>query len=244
MYKFNKNILVYLIFLLSGGVKAETINVVAPHWEDYTNIDGSGIYFELIKHVYSDELLSLDVTELPRAKNQFLHNKVDILIGVYKEELPQAYYSNWYLDTDAPVVAFYLQDNKSKINITLDFKNAYIAWMEGFNFEKLFEEKITPYIIKQRKTGFKLLIHKRIDYFIDYKDNITSEYLDLISFVTLIKGKKLYLAFQNNSKGIKLAEHYDKMMVKLRAEGKLELIFGKDYIPSGHKKFQLDIEQP
>ena len=112
-------------------------------------------------------------------------------------------------------------------------KNKSMAWMEGFSFEKVFDQEIKPYKIKQRETGFKLLLGNRVDYFIDYEHNLTAKYRDKINFVVVARGKKLYLAFQNTARGRKLAEQYDKMMPKLRAEGILEAIFGGDYLHSG-----------
>ena len=61
------NIVVFILitFLISVNAYAEqerelhfkrnqikSINIVAPEWEDYTNADGTGMYWEILQTIY------------------------------------------------------------------------------------------------------------------------------------------------------------------------------------------------
>ena len=108
--------------LLSFGAKTENLTIVSSHMKDFANNNESGIYLELLKHIYPNNTLLINVSEFSRAKNQFVHNQADIMVGVYKEELPQAYFSTWFLDTDSSIVAFYSSDNGKKSKEKPSFK--------------------------------------------------------------------------------------------------------------------------
>ncbi len=43
----------------------KTVNVVAEHWPDYTNRDGSGVYFELVKAVFEPQGIQVSTQILP-----------------------------------------------------------------------------------------------------------------------------------------------------------------------------------
>jgi ABC-type amino acid transport substrate-binding protein len=228
----------YIFLLLSEKVEAESIQVVAPNWVNYTNKDGSGIYFDVIKHVYPNCNCEFVTSEFLRAKNQFIQNKADIFVGVLQEELPNALFPKWFLDTDRPIVAFYLNENGISDKSTIDFKNKSVAWMEGFNFTQVIDPGDRLYRVKQREAGFNLLLAKRVDYFIDYEHNFLNDYREKVSFVVLNNLKKLYIAFQNTAKGKKLAAQYDEKLLELRNDGTLKTIFAQEYEKSKLASFK------
>ncbi|MGJ8681452.1 MAG: hypothetical protein ACSHXM_14025, partial [Paraglaciecola sp.] len=105
-------------------------------------------------------------------------------------------------------------------------------WMEGFNFETVIDPGKNLYKVKTREAGFNLLLGKRVDYFIDYEHNFLTEYKDKVDFVVLNADKKLFIAFQNTSKGRKLAALYDQNMLELSNSGALERIYGLEFAKS------------
>lgn len=234
-----KGLMFYIFLLLSGEVEAESIQIVAPNWVNYTNKDGSGIYFEVIKHVYPNCNCEFVVSEFLRAKNQFIQNKADIFVGVLQEELPNALFPKWFLDTDRPIVAFYLNESTVGGQLSFDFKDKSIAWMQGFNFTKVVDPGDRLYKVKNREAGFNLLLAKRVDYFIDYEHNFLNDYREKVSFVVLNNFKKLYIAFQNTTKGKRLAEQYDNRLLELRNDGTLKIIFAEEYAKSRLENFNI-----
>ena len=72
-----KVLVILITFLISYSATAEekafefkrgqikTINVVAPMWEDYTNADGSGMYWDIIRSIYVNENIKLKTSTVP-----------------------------------------------------------------------------------------------------------------------------------------------------------------------------------
>ena len=87
--------------------------------------------------------------------------------------------------------------------------------------------------IEDVDTGYKLLLSKRIDYFIDYQHNFNPSYEATISSSKLREGIKLYLAFQNTEKGKQLAQLYDERISVMIQNKSLQTIFGDLYQRSG-----------
>lgn len=229
--------LIISTFVFSLSIKADetsSFTVSAANWDGYTDKNGKGIYYELIKAIYDESKISFLTSTYPRALNQFKLKKSDIMVGVYKHELPLAHYGKWFLDTDMPVYVFYKANNNNS-KITKDsLKGKQIAWYKGYGFDKFFPNAVSSYEIDNIETGFRLLINERIDYFLDYKHNFNSKYKDTIQYQPIRGVDRLYLAFQDNQKGKMLASIFDKKMLRLKKSGKLKQLFGNDYARSGH----------
>lgn len=236
MIKRYKICLLLLLPLLCFPLKAEEIKgivVSAANWPDYTEKDGTGIYYALLKAIYGENNLTFLTSTYSRALNQFNLKKSDIMMGVYQHEVPHAHYANWFLDTDMAVQAFFRIGSEDKIITKESFREKLVAWRSGFGFEKFFPQVTSPYKIDSLEVGFRLLASGRIDYLLDYEHNFDKTYKKQIQYQAVHFGEKLYLAFQNTARGKKLAKKFDVKMSRLHANGKLKQIFGTEYIRAG-----------
>ena len=225
------------------SVKAEqdgsntTIKITAAYWEDFTNLDESGIYYDIIRAVFTGYQLKFSTSSFQRAINHFNSGKADIMVGVYKHEIPNAHFPIWPLDKDMPVQVFY-RKNKTPTSLdVLQQTNQKVGWRAGFGFEQFFPAIQEPYILQDAQTGFRLLQNKRLDFVLDYEHAFQREKWRGISYEQAHIGGVLFLAFQNNEFGKQLAKQYDKMMPKLRANNRLLEIFGDAYYRSGLPEF-------
>lgn len=239
----------YLVFLLlfisSIGVSEEAtrphIVVSAAHWKAFTNVDDSGIYYELIDAVYDEYDIKYQTSTYPRALNQFKSNNADIVVGVYQHELPDAHYANWILDTDLPIHIFYRAEDTLPENGQIDFKGKKVAWRAGYGFDKFFPDLDASYSLDNLESGFKLLANRRIDYVLDYEENFVESYRGRIKHQEVREGEKLYLAFRNSVKGRKLASQFDQKMYKFRENGTLAHIYGEHYARSALASFSAEM---
>mgnify|MGYP000029409360 CR=1 FL=1 len=222
-----------LLFISSTCISEETtrphIAVSAAHWKAFTNIDDSGIYYELIDAVYDEYDIKYQTSTYPRALNQFKANNADIVVGVYQHELPDAHYANWILDTDLPIHIFYRADETLPENEKVNFKGKKVAWRAGYGFSKFFPDLDASYSLDNIEAGFTLLVNKRIDYVLDYEENFVENYRGRIHHQVIREGEKLYLAFRNSVKGRKLAAQFDRKMSEFRENGTLAHIYGEHY---------------
>lgn len=219
------------------GSLEHKIVISASNWQDFTEEDGDGIYFDLLKTIYSDHEIVYSVSSFQRALNQFIAHQSDLMVGVYQHEAPGAIFPTWFLDTDLPIIAIF---HKNKNFTEKSLKRQSVGWMAQYGLEQFFPQVSQPYKLDSRDTAFRMLLHGRLDIFLDYEHNLTPEIRPQVDFVEVHSSQKLYVAFHNTPKGRHLAEVYDKKMPQLQKSGQLSRIFGVAYQRSGLANFKAD----
>lgn len=197
-------------------------------WPGLTNPDGTGTYLELLKAVYGPNQVEFDFTTYKRMTALFEKADHDAVIGVYKEDVPTAFYSKWHLDVDYPVKAFFLK-NRLTIDNLSDLQGLTLSWIHGYDYHKYIEYDHQPYPINTLKHGFNLLINKRTDALLDYQHNIPEEYKGALGEIEVLPARPIYLAFKNNKRGQDMAATFDKKMIELRSTGMLKTLYNKSY---------------
>ncbi|MCO4799904.1 MAG: hypothetical protein KC484_11835, partial [Colwelliaceae bacterium] len=149
----------------------------------------------------------------------------------------QSILPKWYIDTDDPILVFYLSDKKEAININ-NLPTLSNSWVRGFHFDRFIDENTNFYEVNTPSEGFTLLANNRIDTFIDYLSNVPAELAQKFKHFELLPSRHLYIAFQNNQHGKKLAKIYDQKMSFLRESGKLSEIYADLYKKSELETFE------
>jgi polar amino acid transport system substrate-binding protein len=207
------------------------INVGADDWPDYTAADGSGIYFNLLKKIYPEYKINFVIKGLDQSFVDFTQQKLDLVVGVYKHELNNALFPQWYLDTEFPLLAFY---NKKSRHITKasDLIPLKPAWLSSYAFENFLPGTLAPIKVDFVDDGFDLIMQNKADFFIDYAYNIPKNLINKLHSIELLPAQHVYVAFQHNQNGRKLAKEFDLKMASLRNSGKLAELYGKNYFDS------------
>ena len=217
-------LLSFLIFF----AYADKIRVGADAWADVTERDGSGIYFKLLKEIYGAENIEIEIDSYHRGLKSFNEQKLDILVGIFREDVKQAILPKWYIDTDDPILVFYRPEDENIANIN-NLSNLTSSWVRGFHFERYIKESPSSYQVNSVDEGFTLLAKKRIDTFIDYLSNVPEDLTSQFKHFELLPSRHLYIAFQKNQQGQKLAKIYDQKMSELRKSGELKTIYAQLY---------------
>lgn len=71
-----------------GNEKLTSIDVVAQEWTGQTNADGSGLYFELLKKIYTPVGITVNTSIVPfdRAVMMLRQKCADASVGFYSAE--------------------------------------------------------------------------------------------------------------------------------------------------------------
>ena len=224
------NILCFLGLLtfcaVSATIQAKSIKVGAAFWQEYTNEDGSGVYFDILRQVFPDYELDISIDSYNRLKHRFNQGDLDLVVGVFREDLPQALYPNWHLDTEYPIVAVF---DKQRFQLTshTQLNGLTVGWLRGYQFDRFLPDVSSPYLTNSLATGFELLNKHRIDVFVDYKYNIPES--KNFDYIEVMPERKIYLAFSKTIYGKQLSQTYDRVMKTLRDNGDLARIFGEEY---------------
>ena len=154
--------------------------------------------------------------------------ELDVVIGVYKDDVPNALFPKWHLDMEYPVSAFY-NEKLNTIRQSSDLYNKRLSWLRGYKFNRYISLNQKNIIVDDINKGFDLLANQQVDAFIDYSYNLTAEEAKLYSSFEVVPSRHIYVAFQHNIFGKTLAKLFDKNMQKLRDEAKLATIYGEEY---------------
>ena len=221
-------VLMWLVCWSTYSQSNDKVVVGAPHWINYTNTDGSGLYFELLKRVFGETNLSLSASSYHQAITEFEQGELDIVIGVNPEEVATGYIPKWHIDYEKPLKAFY-QRGKHSINHVTDLKSLQLSWIKGFQFELYVNKNPTYQSVKDRYEGLALLKADKVDAFIGYDyfdaENVTPG----LSSFELMYERPIYIAFNNSNKGQMLANLFDREMERLYLSGELKALYGKEY---------------
>lgn len=227
---------------MNYGANAQQIKVGSDEWPGFTNADGTGIYYTLLKRIFGEQNLDIKIESYNRVLNDFHQNKLDIAVGIYRENIQQGIIPDWFLDTEYPVLAFY-DPNVTKITNVSDIKNKLVSWKRGYHFELFISDIKNVYLVTNTTTGFELLNKNRVDVFMDYPKNIPVKFQQKFLSFEIVPSRHIYLAFQNTENGKLLAKKFDQSMTKLRASGELAKIFGDEYQHSDLARFDTNLKQ-
>lgn len=228
---FLKKIILLLLLTcacISTTFASDPLRVVSGDWQGYSEADGTGIYWDLMRALYEEDSLQLDALPYKRALRGFTHSDADIILGVYREDVEHAVLPRWHLDMEAPLLAFY-NEERVELSEKWQLKNLQLAWVDGYNINRFIGEHLEHYPVNNFELGMKLLQGNRIDAFIDYDYMLPGTRPKNVASFEIAPAKRIYAAFKNSAKGKQLAKKFDLGMSKLRDSGELQRIFGEFY---------------
>lgn len=203
------------------------INLVSEAWIDYTDADGSGLAWDVLREVFEPEV-TVQIRSEPytRAIGLVLRNEADAWVGSYLQEAPGTLYPRWHYDNDQ-IYALGLATMPVPSAQTLgDYR---LAWVRGYTFQNYLPAVSTFNEVRRRDGILLMLSHKRVDYYIDALaevDEVLSRAKDPALYRrSYLARLPLYLGFSNNPRGVALLELYDRRMGELVKSGRLRAIF-------------------
>lgn len=243
MKKMSKLLMLVWLGLMPVLVSADskTIISVSEEYEDATNTDGSGFYWEMIRAVYGPEGYTIQTDTMPyaRAVRMVKTNKADLWCASYEEEEP-VNYPKAAMDSDNVTAIF----KKGKIDAasgTKGLDGKKVAWIIGYGYDEYISDaKMKGQEVKSRQIGFNLLDKDRIDAFMDAATEIT-DHIEKTKFdasgyeLAPMLELKMYMAFRPDERGKMLAEMWDTRVKAMHESGELKKLYEKfqytDYYP-------------
>ncbi len=221
----------------------KTIYVVCDEWAGFTNKDGTGAYWEVVKAVYEPIGIKVKTKVMPwkRAEVTVVKKRADALLGdyYYKDKERREYlYPKWHISIEDPIIAIFkkgtIKDWESKGIKSLAGKR--VVWIRGYNFDKTLLNGINviKYEITKHIQGLSMLDIGRMDVFLDYIFDTTPVAkkagidLDKHFEMKIVKsGDKLFVAFANTARSKKLIKIFDERITQLAESGEIEKIYLK-----------------
>lgn len=225
------------ILLVGSSVQAAPVlhplSIVSEEWVDYTNADGTGLAWDVLRKVFEPAGYKVGTRVEPytRAFGLVQRGEADIWVGSYKDEA-DSLYPRWNFDVDH-VYALGLASRPSPdVNLLGQYK---LAWVRGYEYQR-YLPNIKRYTQVQRRNGIlSMLDLARADYYIDSLSEIQALLRDSSrqsSYkVTHVAELPLYIGFTDSEKGRRLRVVFDQRMDELAPSGQLREFFAKWHQP-------------
>ncbi|MGI4993516.1 substrate-binding periplasmic protein [Halobacteriovorax sp. GFR7] len=220
--------------LLNASFASEikTIEISTPKWDGFTNKDGTGLYFELVKKAYSLSNIKVNYTFVPwpRAVKYVNENLKDAMLGAYNSD-EESIYPNYPIDVEYTLVIYKKSSLKAWKGVE-GLKGQRVYWVRGYNYHEYIKTKLDWRELQDTNQGLKLLEKGRIKFFIDSNNTLMPKLkelkFDLSKYVIKpVITKNLYVRFSRTKKSQELIKIFDQNMARLLKTKDLEKIYKK-----------------
>jgi len=228
-----RTVLLAILFSVAHGALAaegvpKKVHLVSEEWLDYTNADGTGVAWDVLRKVFEPAGVKVVAKSAPysRAVGLVKRGEADAWVGSYKDENDDNLYPRWHFDMDH----IYALGLASKPVPTLDTVGQYrLAWVRGYDYGSYLPNVKESREIQRREGILPMLEHDRVDFYIDALtevDYVLGQTSQPERFRrTHVAELPLYLAFARNEHGKALRELFDRRMAELVRSGELKPIF-------------------
>ncbi|WP_456025898.1 substrate-binding periplasmic protein [Pseudomonas capeferrum] len=205
------------------------ITLASEEWNDYTNKDGRGLAWDLLRQIFEPAGITLQTRSEPYTRSVGLaqRGEVDGWVGAYRDEASGVLYPHWNFDSDH-IYALGLATTPTPSLATLG--NYRLAWVRGYKYEEYLPNLRHFNQIERRDGILPMLQHGRADFYIDSLTEaryVLGQADDPSQFrLTPIAELPLYIGFADTERGRALMAVYDQRMEALVKSGELKPIFG------------------
>jgi polar amino acid transport system substrate-binding protein len=213
---------------LAADSLPKQIQLVSEEWVDYTNADGTGVAWDVLRKVFEPAGVKVVAQSAPysRAVGLVKRGEADAWVGSYKEENGDNLYPRWHFDMDH----IYALGLASKPVPTPQNVGKYrLAWVRGYAYGSYLPDVHEFREIQRREGILPMLEHDRVDFYIDSQtevDYVLNQSSQPERFRrTHVAELPLYLAFARNDQAKALCDLFDKRMAELVRSGELKPIF-------------------
>jgi len=212
----------------------KTINVVAPMWENYTNKDGTGMYWDILRAIYTKEKISLKPSIVPWNRAMKMVTKYqtyNAIVGEVRDTEEKLLFPKYPIDVE--YLSVLTKSSSPAWQGLSSLTGKRIGWIKDYDVIK--EDKQDFILREYRSTeqGIELLNAGELDYIIDEWDELAvalkNKELSIEDYHMddMPKGTDVYVAFADNAISKVLIEIYDEQAKALVQSGEMQNIYKK-----------------
>ena len=211
------------------------VNVVAPEWPEFTNKDGTGLYWDILRAVYEPAGIRVKPATVPwnRALKMVTEYRVyNAIIGETRNSSEPLLYPRYAIDVEYLSVVYPL-----KARITwkgLDtLKDKTVGWMKGYDVLPAAQRNFKLREFRSSAEGLQWLQQGKIDMMVDEWDAIQLALeeagvgMDYFEVQDVPYGRDVYVAFAEGPVSEYLISEYNRRIPELIASGELQALYDK-----------------
>ncbi len=226
----------------------EVVTVATDSWLGYTNRDGSGYYFDILKRVFPEIEWQLKIDIVPFSRVRYLvdNNRSDMALGFYSGDTAKALYSSYPVEVDTvdaaitPEMAVLWKGTESLFHKKVQALLAY-RYDEFISVPMYYEESSNLLEMLNRVN------RGQVDAVLDYKPvmlTLVPKLSQPRQFVIVenVFRTEIFFVFSDNDRGERLKRHFDSELKKLIDSGELDKLF-RHYVGPDAKRLDSTSER-
>lgn len=220
-----------LLLAVISVVQANDLTIATESWDDYTNTDQTGYYFDLLAAAFPKATIKAQFVPFARSVAMIEAKQVVITLGVNRGDVEQALLSASPIEKDWIDVGISQELAATWQGIT-SLKNRKVAARNEYGFDSLVNFPMDYRELPKISSMVMQLQNGRVDAIMDYKEDI----LEVVTekglqpkFVVkeAVVSADTYFAFANNQVGKKAKAQFDTYMAAAIASGKIKELMKK-----------------
>jgi polar amino acid transport system substrate-binding protein len=226
-----------LSFQPGAPAGAETLRVYSQAWDGYTNADGTGFGWDVVRAVFSRAETDVEIVTatMPyvRATRSVVSGEAHAWVGAYRDEVPEAVYPEWHYHADRVHVLF---KNGRDVSWTgqESLRDKDAVWLLGYAMGRYLDVPVRGSQVKTQKAALRMVANDRVDYYLGTAYEIDQALNDLPIGLTAanlrrepLMNLKLYLGFAPTPEGRRFARIWDEAFPKLLADGTIARLYDR-----------------
>ena len=221
----------------------DTLSIATPEWENQTNRDGTGLFFDILHAVYDPAGITLKISIIPTTRSLLMlkNQEVDASLGFYSEEVGRLIGWDFYQTPKHPLiterfVAIFKKKRTSAWHFPGSLRHARVAWIEGYDLDNRIPVALHYQKITTQAQGWNLLRADRVDFYIDSaSDSMAAARKRGVNLdeyhVETLWADKMYIPFALSERGAYFLTVFDQRIKALRQSGELARIYAKWQVP-------------
>jgi polar amino acid transport system substrate-binding protein len=221
-----KSFIVLLSLCLILSAK-ESIHIVTDFWEDYTEKDGTGYYFDMLRLAYPEADYEFQITYVPfnRGVVMIEGGEADVLLGTYAEDAAGL---NTAYPVEIDMVDLAVLNEKAAGLETLDdLTDLTVGARLGYELDEFLVEGTDYKEFRSVNQMFKMLAAGRIDGVLDYMADMQEPIAEAgleekVSFVPAIIKSETFFTYHPTKAELKTI--FDTAFELAYKDGRLEAL--------------------
>ena len=222
-------LLLILPWLTLAATNKPTLRIVAPEIPNYTQSNGQGIYWNIIKAAFGQhyhlELSTASATQVEKLKQE---NYADAIVTIGNKDSDNTVFANQHIDIRHSVHLLYQPQAFSYLGLNSLDKKVLAVPKELHHIEPLLTSS-RIYKVTSLQNLARLITKQRVDGILSYGYNV--HYADpnqQLANIEIIPETPVYLNFPKISNGQRLANEFDLAIAKLIAANEIKQLFSSD----------------
>lgn len=209
----------------------KTVSIVAPEWEDYSNADGSGLYWDILRAIYKPAGIRLKPKTVPWNRAMKMVSKYQLyngIIGEYLATEEDLLFPEYPIDVEYLSVVVRPGLSFSDMQ-SLTGKN--VGWIKDYDLIPSEQIDFTLKEFRDLDQGLALLKSGALDFVIEEWDELAAAMQasgmksDTYPVAQLPQGKDVYVAFGHSRLSQELIKVYNERVEALVKSGEMNRIY-------------------